>query len=263
MTPLRRSCMAALALLSCLSVLPTAQAQGAPPPLLTGFSVTSTGTAPPPWHFSTLPNKKATRFEVVRLDGRTVLRVETDDAYGNLVHPVHLTLDAGATLAWRWRVDRFVEGADLRTRAGDDGAAKLCVFFALPTDRLPFTERARLALARTATGEDVPSETLCYVWDGKEARNTELVNAFTQRIRMLVLESGPAEPGTWRSERRNLLADYQRAFGAEAGGLQPDVVGVAVSADADNTGGHGLAYFADLDLRGMQAGPSMQTVHGP
>lgn len=263
MTPLRRSCMAALALLSCLSVLPMAQAQGAPPPILTPFTVTSTGQAPAPWHFSTLPNKKATRFEVVRLDGRTVLRVETDDAYGNLVHPVHLTLDAGATLAWRWRVDRFVEGADLRTRAGDDGAAKLCVFFALPTDRLPFTERARLALARTATGEDVPSETLCYVWDGKEARNTELVNAFTQRIRMLVLESGPAEPGTWRSERRNLLADYQRAFGAEAGGLQPDVVGVAVSADADNTGGHGLAYFADLDLRGTEAGPSMQTVHGP
>lgn len=255
--------MAALALLSCLAVLPGARAQGAPPPILTAFSVTSTGAAPPPWHFSTLPHKKATRFEVVRLDGKAVLRVETDDAYGNLVHPLHVTLDAGATLAWRWRVDRFVEGADLRTRSGDDGAAKLCVFFALPTERLPFTERARLALARSATGEDVPSETLCYVWDGKEARNTALVNAFTQRIRMLVLESGPAAPGTWRSERRNLLADYQRAFGEEAGGLQPDVVGVAVSADADNTRGQGLAFFADLDLRGTEAGPSMQTVHGP
>jgi hypothetical protein len=52
------------------------------------------------------------------------------------------------------------------------------------------------------------------------------------------------------SERRNLLADYRRAFGDESGGAMPDIVAVAVSADADNTRGHGLAYFSDVVLRG-------------
>jgi hypothetical protein len=229
---------------------------------LTAFSTAPPGPAPAPWHFSTLPNKKPTTFEVLRQDGRTVLQVQADDSYGNLVHPVHVALDAGTALAWRWRVERFVEGADLRSRLRDDGAAKLCVFFDLPTGLLPFGERARLALARSATGEDVPSEALCYVWDEKEAQGASMANAFTQRIRMVVLESGPtAVPGTWLSEHRNLLADYQSAFGREAGGLQPDVVGVAISADADNTGGHGLAYFADLDLQG--AAPPTQAAHTP
>ena len=232
---------------------------------LTGFSNAAPGPVPASWHFTTLPNKNPTTFEVVRQDGKSVLKVQADDSYGNLVHPVRVALDGAASLAWRWRVERFVEGADLRSRSGDDGAAKLCVFFALPTDRLPFGERTRLALARSATGEDVPSETLCYVWDAKEAKSTLLPNAFTRRIRMLVLESGPAGAGidSWRGERRNLLADYQRAFGDEAGGLQPDIVGVAISAVADNTEGPGLAFVSDGEMQGAAAVPQMQATHAP
>ncbi|CAN7236162.1 MULTISPECIES: DUF3047 domain-containing protein [unclassified Variovorax] len=219
---------------------------------ITPFSSARGAEAPAPWRFTTLPNKTPTRFEVVQQDGRRVLKVEADQSYGNLVHATQVPLDASTTLAWRWRVDDFVKDADLRKRSGDDGAAKLCVFFDLPTDRLSFGERTRLALARRTTGEQVPSEALCYVWDNKEAKGSTLVNAFTQRMRMVVLESGPAAtPGTWASERRNLLADYRRVFGDEAGDTMPDVVAVAISADADNTQGHGLAYFSDIDLRSI------------
>jgi hypothetical protein len=219
---------------------------------ITPFSSARSAEAPAPWRFTTLPNKTPTRFEVVQQDGRRVLKVEADQSYGNLVHATQVPLNASTTLAWRWRVDDFVKDADLRKRSGDDGAAKVCVFFDFPTDRLSFGERTRLALARRTTGEQVPSEALCYVWDNKEAKGTALVNAFTQRMRMVVLESGPAaSPGAWVSERRNLLADYRRVFGDEAGDTMPDVVAVAISADADNTQGHGLAYFSDIDLRSI------------
>ena len=219
---------------------------------LTPFSAAQGSQAPAPWRFTSLPNKTPTRFEVVRQDGQRVLKVESDQSYGNLVHRVQVPLASTTTLNWRWRVDQLVENADLRTRAGDDGAAKLCVFFDFPAERLPFIERARLALARSTTGEDVPSEALCYVWDNKQPKGSTLVNAFTRRMRMMVLQSGlSATPGTWVAERRNLLADYRHAFGDEAGGAMPDVVAVAVSADADNTGGHGLAYFTDLALHGQ------------
>jgi len=231
------------------------------PPALTPFSSAQGAQAPQPWRFTTLPNKAPTRFEVVQQDGKRVLKVEADQSYGNLVHPTQVPLNSGTTLAWRWRVDEFVRDADLRTRAGDDGAAKVCVFFDFPVDKLPVGERTKLALARRATGEDVPSEALCYVWDNKEAKGSEFMNAFTRRVRMVVLESGAtAKPGGWVAERRNLLADYRRAFGEEAGTTMPDVVAVAISADADNTRGHGIAYFSDLDLRG---GPAAQAVANP
>lgn len=228
------------------------------------FSQARGDQPPAPWHFTTLPNKPATRFEVVQQGSQRVLKVEADQSYGNLVHRTRVPLQSDPMLAWRWRVDRFVQGADLRTRAGDDGAAKLCVFFDFPAERLSFAERTRLALARVATGEDVPSEVLCYVWDNKEARDTLLVNAFTDRMRMLVLESGASVvPGGWLPERRNLLADYRRAFGREAGNTVPDIVAVAVSADADNTHGHGLAFFSDIDLRGGVAAQSASVAPPP
>lgn len=242
------SCALALTLGSC------AFAHADPAEALRPFSQASGDQPPAPWHFTTLPNKPPTRFEVVQQGSQRVLKVESDQSYGNLVHRTRVPLQSDPMLAWRWRVDQFVQGADLRTRSGDDGAAKLCVFFDFPTERLSFAERARLALARAATGEDVPSEVLCYVWDSKEPRETLLTNAFTDRMRMLVLESGPTPmPGGWLPERRNLLADYRRAFGREAGNTVPDAVAVAVSADADNTHGHGLAFFSDIALRGGAA----------
>lgn len=256
-----RRVAAVLPLASMLMLAPIPVVHADEPPTLAPFSSAQGAQAPQPWRFTTLPNKAPTRFEVVQQDGKRVLKVEADQSYGNLVHATQVPLNSGTTLAWRWRVDEFVQDADLRTRAGDDGAAKVCVFFDFPVDKLPVGERTKLALARRATGEDVPSEALCYVWDNKEAKGSEFMNAFTRRVRMVVLESGAtAKPGGWVAERRNLLADYRRAFGEEAGTTMPDVVAVAISADADNTRGHGIAYFSDLDLR---AGPAAQAVANP
>ena len=217
-------------------------------PAIAGFSSAAPGQPPGAWKFSTLPNKKPTAFSVVELDGARVLKVEADDSYGNLVHTLHAQVSDKSMLVWKWRVDKLVDEADLKARNGDDAPVKLCVFFAFDAGKLSLGERAKLALAHSSTGQDVPPETLCYVWDNKLAEGTGLANAFTRRIRLLVLQSGPGKLGQWQSQRRNLSADYLRAFADETDGKVPEVVGVAVSADADNTHGKGLAYVGDITL---------------
>ncbi|MBC8055922.1 MAG: DUF3047 domain-containing protein [Rhizobiales bacterium] len=216
--------------------------------VIASFSGAAIGEAPAAWKFATLPNKQPTKFSIVELAGSRVLKVETDDSYGNLVHGLHVQVGERSTLAWRWRVDKLIGEADLKTRAGDDSPAKLCVFFAFDRAKLPLGERTKLAIARSTAGQDVPSETLCYVWDNKLPIDTALPNAFTKRIRFLVLQSGAARLGQWVPQRRDLVADYQRMFADESDGTVPEVVGVGVSADADNTHGNGLAYFGDITL---------------
>lgn len=212
------------------------------------FSGAALGDPPAAWKFASLPNKVPTKFSIVELGGAKVLKVEAEESYGNLVHPVHLQVTDRSMLAWRWRVDKLVEDADIRTRSGDDSPAKICVFFAFDASKLSLGERTKLAIAHSTTGQDVPTETLCYVWDNKVPVDTGLPNAFTKRIRVIVLESGTAKLAQWVQQRRNLVTDYQRMFGDESEGKVPDVVGVAVSADADNTHGHSLAYFGDITL---------------
>ncbi len=206
------------------------------------------GTPPPPWHLAGLPQQKKpmTQFSIVEVDGRRALRVESANSYGNLVHPLRLAATS-LHLAWQWRVDDLLDGADLRSRSGDDAALKVCVFFDLPLDRVPFVERQLLRLARARSDEPLPAATVCYVWDTRLAPGTELDNAYTRRVRFIVLRSGPVAARAWPAERRDVAADFLRLFGDETTQLPP-VVGVAVGADADNTHGHGLGHVAGLVL---------------
>jgi Protein of unknown function (DUF3047) len=207
----------------------------------------------PPWRTALLPQQKLplTRFDVVDLDGVRALRIESRASYGNLLHPLH-TLDTPAPavpeLSWRWRLDRAIDGADLRRKAADDAAAKICVMFDHAIDRVPFVERQMLRVARASTGDALPAATLCYAWDPAQARGAVLPNAYTRRMRWLVLQGAGSPLGAWRSERRDLRADFLRAFGDEASEM-PRITAVLVGADADNTGGQGLAHVADLALQ--------------
>jgi len=223
-------------------------ADDAPVSAIAAFSAAPVGDAPAAWKFATLPNKSPTRFAVTDLSGSRVLKVEADSSYGNLVHALRTPSSDKTTVSWRWRVDKLVEEADLKVKSGEDSAAKLCLFFAFDSAKLPFGERTKLALAQSVSGQDVPTETLCYVWDNKLPVDTGLASPFTKRIRYIVLETGNARLGQWVTHKRNVGADYQRMFGDESGGKYPEITGVAVSADADNTRGRSLAYFGDVTL---------------
>ena len=180
------------------------------------FSKMSTGPLPAPWHFATLPGKNATEFTVAELDGQHVLRVATQDAYGNMVHALHQAPSASPQLQWRWRVDRLVEKADISRKAGDDSALKLCVSFDFDKSQLSLGERTRLRLGRISTGENIPAETLCYVWDNKQAVGSTQHNAFTHRMRYIVLQSGEQHLGQWVAEQRNLEALEERKRARES-----------------------------------------------
>ena len=204
---------------------------------------------PPPWHVAGLPLQKKpfTRFDVVELDGARVLRVEADRSYGTLVHALPQG-EAGRYLSWRWRVDLPNPRADLRATGGDDSAAEVCVMFDLPMQAVPFFDRQVVRVARAHSAELLPTATVCYVWDAHFPSGTTLDNAFTRRIRLIVLRGAGTPLATWHSERRDVHADFLQLFGDEAESV-PAIVGVGIGADADNTQGHSLSYVADLMLR--------------
>lgn len=198
-----------------------------------------------PWRYVGLPDQKfpPTRFSLEMRDGRTVLRVEAVASYGNLLH----RLDAvpAGELSWRWRVDAPLAGADLRSRKGDDVALKVCALFSMPRSAVPFMERQLLRLAESRAREVLPNATLCYVWDPSWPAESLVPNAYSRRVRYITL----GEPGSgWQNIRRDLKADFLRAFGEESATVPP-LQAVAVGADADNTGGSSLGYIADLELR--------------
>jgi hypothetical protein len=236
-------------LLGLCSLLPVAASSQTLAPL---FTAASADKPAPPWRVVGLPKtgKLLTRFDIVTQDGAQVLRISANNSYANLVHELPaLPLGPGSTLHWRWRLDEPLPQADLTHKSGDDAPIKVCAMFDLPLTQLGLVERSLLRLARSLSPDYLPAATLCYVWDNKLPVGTELPNAFSHRVRFVVLDSGSAKLKHWVTHERNLSTDFLRAFGHESGGLVPPLMAILVGADSDNTDGSSLAYASDVVLK--------------
>ena len=244
MSAIRSHIVLAVLLGAALSV---ARAQGSDGSELTAFKE-SAPEPPKPWSFVGLPGqtKPKTRFSVVEIDGRKAVRIEAQESYGNIVHPMKYS-GPKTSLSWDWKVETPIPGADLRSRQGDDTAVKVCVFFDMPLDLVPFVERQLQKVAQSKTTDPLPNATVCYVWDTNLPVGTELDNAFTRRMRYIVLETGPDKIGKWTSEKRNVNADFVKLFGAESPKVPP-IMGIAIGADADNTKSRSVSYVANIAL---------------
>ena len=212
------------------------------------FSTASEGGAlPDGWRVVAVPKASPADVSLVRDDGTTVLRIAAKAAASSAAMRLHVP-SAGTRLAWRWKVDRVVDGGNLETRAGDDYAARVYVTFDLPLERLPFATRTRIRLARLFFGSELPVAAICYVWDNRHSPGTQAWNAYSDHVRMVVVESGASHAGQWRDESRDVAADWKAAFGARWPGPVPDIDGVAVSSDTDQTGEAVTAWFGDVRL---------------
>jgi len=204
-----------------------------------------------PFAFEDRPQR--TEFALVRDAGRTALRARAHASTAALVRRLTLDPNALPLLEWDWKVVNLLERSDPETRAGDDYPARLYVTFDVPLEQFDPVQRVLLALARALWGETLPLAALCYVWDTRAPVGRILPNPYTERVRMVIAESGPARLGRWTRVQRNLADDYRLAFGGDSPEVArqpvPPVSSVIVSSDTDNTGENAEAYFGDVWFR--------------
>jgi Protein of unknown function (DUF3047) len=204
------------------------------------------GTEPPaPWHFVGLPERYAkppTQFDLADIDGKKVLRVRAEQAYGNLLHPWKGSI---SHIKIRWRLDTPLLKASLKSKVSEDSALKVCLSFDMPLDNVPAVERTKFRLAQLFSKTPLPTATLCYVWAHAENVGSELPSPYTGRLRYIVLNSGENQLKTWQEHQRDVQADFLKAFGSESAKLPP-VTAIIVGADSDNTHDASLGYVADI-----------------
>ncbi|MBX9963168.1 MAG: DUF3047 domain-containing protein [Burkholderiales bacterium] len=208
------------------------------------FSSGTVGQLPAaPWRATRLPKvPHETRYGLVEDAGAVVLRADANASMSGLVHPLRFDPRTRPILEWRWKVSDVPARANFGTRQGDDFAARVYVLFDYDVTKLPLFARIKLRLARALYGEAVPAAGLCYVWDAKAPVGTTGWSPYTDRLRMIVVDSGTADAGRWKSVRRNVAEDFRTAFGEEP----PALSGLAVATDTDNTGSSLTAWYGDL-----------------
>jgi hypothetical protein len=202
-----------------------------------GFDVTEAG-----WkHLPLSKLKRDTKYTIGRDGERTVLRANADRSASLYIAPLGAGMTVPTTLSWDWKTGAAVAGADNRIKDREDAPLRVLVAFDGDHATLPKAEQNRFERAKSLSGRKPPFAMLMYTWSDLVAPETIIASAHTSQVKVLALGGGL---GAWQSVRRNLAADYRRAYGAAPGPL----LGVAVMTDTDNTGTKAIGEYAGVRL---------------
>lgn len=138
----------------------------------------------------------------------------------------------------------------LFTSAWALGGQILKVAFRFDPQAASLWEKTRYGVYKLLYGEYPPKHVINYIWANRLPKGTAIDNAYTDRAKMIAVESGSEEVGRWLLEERNLYEDYKRLFGEEP----PRIAGIALMTDTDNTGESAVAYYDDIALRSVERG---------
>ena len=127
-------------------------------------------------------------------------------------------------LRWRWRAVLFPTGSNERIKSGDDSVLGLYVVF----NGRPFIKAIK------------------YVWSETLPVNTAFDSPYSSGTKFIVVRSGRALTGTWVTEERNLLADYERSFGK--GEKPPVAQAIAILTDSDNTHSRAVGDYGSIAM---------------
>ena len=97
-----------------------------------------------------------------------------------------------------------------------------------------------------ARGAEAPSRMLSYVWGGSGTPGAVVESPFFGGVNAMIIVHNATTPvGVWISERVNIVADHQRAFGM----VPSRVSHILLSADSDDTGTRNRAFVRNIEFR--------------
>lgn len=215
---------------------------------------TGEGAAGSGWAPQVFPGKTPSQYRYARLDARNVVSAQADSSMSVLRRKLRVEAGDLRPMVFSWKVPALIESADLAVREHDDSPARIILVFDGDRSRFSDNDRALSDLSRLLTGEDMPYATLMYVWCNRRAPGTVVINPRTPRVRSIVVESGPGHLNQWRQYRRDVRADFVKAFGEEPHAL----IGMGLMTDADNTRSRAQAWYGPISFDEALASPLPQ-----
>ncbi len=208
------------------------------------FSAESEGNVlPANWKPLTFKKiERHTTYLLIKEDHIVVMKAESEASASGLVREIKINPKEYPVVQWRWKVNNILKKGDVHRKEGDDYPARIYITFEYDSSKLSFLEKVKYETARLLYGQYPPLGAINYIWESKAPKGSMVSNPYTDRVKMIVVESGEEKLHQWVSEERDVFEDYKKAFGKEP----PMISGVAIMTDTDNTGESAIAYYGDI-----------------
>ncbi|NQW82129.1 MAG: DUF3047 domain-containing protein [Polaromonas sp.] len=240
---------------ACTTLAPDKPAPEAAASDVTWLSAVQANDRSGAWQHRAFPGKKTTDYRATLHEGRHAVRSESRAAASMLRETLRVEAADLGKVSFSWKVPALIATADLMQPDTSDSPVRLVLAF--EGDRSTFSAKNAMLseLALTLTGEPLPYATLMYVWGTQHVPGSIIVSHRTDRIRKMVLESGPQHLGRWLDYERDIKADFEKAFGEAPGAL----VAIGIMTDTDNTRGAAQAWYGPVRLRDHPLQPVLTT----
>ncbi|MCP9439438.1 MAG: DUF3047 domain-containing protein [Nitrospira sp.] len=192
-----------------------------------------------PLTFKKIP--KPTTYELVRDGEQVAVKAVSESSASGLIKEVRIDPKEFPIIRWKWKVENIIQKSDVTKKDGDDYPARLYITFEYEPGKVSVAKKLKFMAGRALFG-DIPIAAINYIWETKTPVGTIIDNAYTDFVKMIVVQSGPKNIGRWIEESRNIHEDYKNAFGEEP----PMINGVAIMTDTDNTSEQAIAYYGDI-----------------
>ncbi len=194
------------------------------------------------WITVRFDGREPTQYQVRQRDGQVCVEAVADQSASALALPI--SDHAAGDIEWSWWVDSLVAGSRLDTKSGDDYSARLLVNFAFDSSREGWFARLKHSFAGEQYGGEAPGSALSYVWSATDSVGATARSPYTNRVGIIVLDSGLDDLRMWRRHQRDLVEDYRAIFGKDP----PAVTSVALFTDADDTRSSAAACYGRVRL---------------
>ncbi len=188
------------------------------------------------------PSNPLTAYRAVDMEGHVCVEADATNGYSALQRLIRISPERHPVVEWRWRVPRLASDAEAPSGKKPTPRARLMLAFHGDAEKLDFDQRVQLRMAKAVTGQALPYSSLIYVWLKGVPAGTVVPSPYTERVRLIAMDSSDSNLDRWVEMRRDVREDYRRAFGEEPG----DIVGVGIFTDVDGSGAPGRAYYGDI-----------------
>lgn len=189
-----------------------------------------------------------TGYSLVKDEGIVVVKAVSDASASGMICKIRIDPEKYPTIQWRWKAENIYKNGDVTQKNGDDYPARIYITFKYDPENASLFEKSKFQIAKLLYGEYPPGGAITYIWASKARVGTIVSNPYTDRVKMIVVESGKDALNTWINEERNVFQDYVAAFGAKP----PMISGIAIMTDSDNTKEFAVAYYGDIIFRQNQ-----------
>ena len=165
--------------------------------------------------------------------GKGIIKAESLGSRSSLYREVGEKERDFPVLSWRWKISNVVRSAIETRKDRFDAAARVMAVF------------GRDKGSKVMEGTEPSGFRIEYIWASHLPKGHIFDHPGEKYCKVFVLESGEEKAREWVFEKRDLLADYKKAFGTGLDG----VLAIGIQTDTDHSNERVTAYYSDPVLK--------------